>query len=157
MSLTDHPDGRRTALVNWSSPHYDGGCYIRGYRVECSGDGDWEVVANVSHSLSVTVPVAPGPARRFRVRAENRHGLSEPSQESAPIPPRVHAESATPPGDMDDDERPVEVQPAAEFALKYEILEELGKGRYGVVHLVQERDNPEVRLTIRFEKRSASF
>jgi len=49
------------------------------------------VIAESCHSLSHTVAtteknfVIPGESYRFRIRAENMHGLSDPSMESDPV------------------------------------------------------------------------
>lgn len=61
-----------------------------GYTVEAkrAGESGWMVIAGSCHSLSQTVPTArtdfvvPGESYRFRVRAENIHGLSDPGIES---------------------------------------------------------------------------
>lgn len=52
------------------------------------GEDTWTSIAESCHSLSHTVPalgtdtVVPGERYRFRVRAENIHGVSEPGSES---------------------------------------------------------------------------
>lgn len=61
-----------------------------GYIVEAKRDGEstWIVITESCHSLSHTLPTAetnfviPGENYRFRVRAENIHGLSHPGIES---------------------------------------------------------------------------
>lgn len=50
------------------------------------GDGDWVEIVTVVDSLAYTVKnITPGNAYRFRVRAENIHGRSEPSLPSDEI------------------------------------------------------------------------
>lgn len=64
-----------------------------GYTVEAkhNGESTWMVIAERCHSLSHTVSttvtnsVIPGENYCFRIRAENIHGLSDPSMESDPI------------------------------------------------------------------------
>ncbi|PSN51430.1 hypothetical protein C0J52_05456, partial [Blattella germanica] len=107
--------------VAWSSSPYDGGCMVTGYCIEKKRvqDSEWQVVTNRCYSFSYMVAgLTPGERYVFRVRAENAHGLSEASSESEPF-------LVGPDGE--------------DFKSKYEVLEELGKGRYGVVHKVQER------------------
>lgn len=79
-----------TSTINWGSSPYDGGCTVTGYTVEMNraGENTWTTIAESCHSLSHTVPapgtdtVLPGERYRFRVRAENIHGVSEPGSES---------------------------------------------------------------------------
>ena len=79
-----------TATINWRSSPYDGGCTVTGYTVEMNraGGNTWMTIAESCLSLSLTIPtvetetVTPGERYRFRVRAENIHGVSEPGQES---------------------------------------------------------------------------
>ncbi|XP_025203950.1 uncharacterized protein LOC112600845 isoform X2 [Melanaphis sacchari] len=140
----DPPAGRpvvsvseTSADVTWSSPAYDGGCMVTGYGVEVRpfNQSDWKLVADKCHSLSHIVRgLAPGESYVFRVRAENMHGSSEASLESTPVyilqtdygntlwPKTVNIEN----GDL--------------FDKQYEMLDELGKGRYGVVYKVKERE-----------------
>lgn len=81
------------ATIVWRSPPYDGGRTVIGYTVEAkhAGESPWTVIAESCHSLSYTIlsaetnSVTPGESYRFRVRAENIHGLSNPSMESDPI------------------------------------------------------------------------
>lgn len=70
------------AIVTWRSPPYDGGCAVTGYSVEMKRGEEpcWIAVAEARHSLSHTVAgLDPEETYRFRVRAENAHGVSEPS------------------------------------------------------------------------------
>ncbi|CAK9829518.1 Myosin light chain kinase, smooth muscle [Anthophora retusa] len=139
-----------TASINWRSSPYDGGCTVTGYTVEMNraGENSWMTIAESCLSLSLTVPAAgtdtviPGERYRFRVRAENIHGVSEPGDESEFI--RIPKEGET---FLQDDEkefeppfeaRIVEMEDGQLFNDKYEVLEELGKGRYGTVRRVIE-------------------
>lgn len=78
------------ATIVWRSPPYDGGRTVIGYTVEAkrAGESTWTVIAESCHSLSHTVSTAktnsviPGESYRFRVRAENIHGLSDSGMES---------------------------------------------------------------------------
>ncbi|PNF38135.1 hypothetical protein B7P43_G14603, partial [Cryptotermes secundus] len=126
-----------SVTVVWCSAPYDGGCMVTGYCVEMrrKQDTEWQVVTDRCHSLSYVVPgLTPGEQYVFRVRAENAHGLSEASMESEPFQLCSDEESFLPAFEP----RVVTVAPAEEFKANFEVLEELGKGRYGVVHKVQE-------------------
>lgn len=89
------------ATIVWRSPPYDGGRTVIGYTVEAkhAGESTWMVIAESCHSLSHTVSsaetnlVIPGESYRFRVRAENIHGLSDPSMESDSV--RIPKEGET--------------------------------------------------------------
>lgn len=79
-------------ILSWSGPCYDGGSAITGYVVEVqtvgsTGEGCWtEFSAGCkSTSLRVSTGLQPQAEYRFRVRARNAVGLSEPSPESQVI------------------------------------------------------------------------
>ncbi|XP_008180551.1 titin isoform X2 [Acyrthosiphon pisum] len=140
----DPPAGRpvvsvseTSADVTWSSPAYDGGCMVTGYGVEVRpfNQSDWKLVADKCHSLSHIVRgLAPGESYVFRVRAENMHGSSEASLESTPvyILQTDYGNTLWP--------KTVNIDDGELFDEQYEVLDELGKGRYGVVYKVKERE-----------------
>ncbi|KAJ4429626.1 hypothetical protein ANN_21827 [Periplaneta americana] len=124
--------------VAWCSSPYDGGCMVTGYSIEMRRlqDQDWQVVTNRCHSLSYMIPgLTSGERYVFRVRAENAHGLSEASSESEPFQMGPAEEESFLPAF---EPRVVTIAPGEAFKNNFEVLEELGKGRYGVVHKVQE-------------------
>lgn len=141
----DPPSGQPTATtsgtdsaeVAWSSPAFDGGCKITGYVVEMKNlkDNEWKKVSEACHSLSFLVKnLRPQEKYIFRVRAENIHGQSEPSLESNEITiPEIDIGNELGP---QFEPRLVSIEPGEKFKSKYDVLEELGKGRYGVVHKV---------------------
>ncbi|XP_015434395.1 PREDICTED: myosin light chain kinase, smooth muscle-like [Dufourea novaeangliae] len=142
-----------TTTINWRSSPYDGGCTVTGYTVEMNraGENTWTTVAESCHSLSHTVPalgtdtVVPGERYRFRVRAENIHGVSEPGNESEFV--RIPKEGETQLYEDEEEFEPpfearvVEMEDGHLFADRYDVLEELGKGRYGTVKRVTEKSN----------------
>ncbi|KAJ8962969.1 hypothetical protein NQ314_005686 [Rhamnusium bicolor] len=110
-----------SVTVAWSSSPYDGGKIVNGYAVEYSmvGSDIWTTDIEECHSLSYVVRgLQPGGRYVFRVRALNVHGYSKPSLESDIVQLEEH------------------IEPGPEFKTRYEVLEELGKGRFGVVHKV---------------------
>nr|XP_046469209.1 titin homolog isoform X3 [Neodiprion pinetum] len=130
--------GIGTATVTWRSPPYDGGCMVTGYCVEMrrSHETSWTVVAEACHSLSHTVSdLTPEDVYLFRVRAENIHGASEPGPESRPVTIDEDEEQFKPAFEA----REVSFEDGQLFKDRYEVLEELGKGRYGIVRKVLER------------------
>ncbi|KAK1799340.1 hypothetical protein P4O66_007584 [Electrophorus voltai] len=81
-----------SVVLSWSGPCYDGGSALTGYLVEVLSlgpdqTGHWsELSANCkSTSLRVRSGLQPQGQYRFRVRACNAVGVSEPSEESQPI------------------------------------------------------------------------
>lgn len=99
-------------------------------------DGNWTEVATVADTLAYTVKnLMQNVTYKFRVRAENVHGYSEPSKptEAIVLTPIVENQSETP-------EVP-QIKPGGDFRTRFDTLEELGKGRFGVVHKVIEKES----------------
>uniref|UniRef100_A0A1B0CWT0 Muscle M-line assembly protein unc-89 n=1 Tax=Lutzomyia longipalpis TaxID=7200 RepID=A0A1B0CWT0_LUTLO len=140
----DPPGGRPSVsqgddrvAVAWCGPPYDGGCMLTGFSLEMQENGgEWVEIAQVVDSLAHTVKdLTPGFRYKFRVRAENTHGKSEPSLPSDEILISTSDNSVEEksPGE-------VEVVSGGDFKSRFEMLEELGKGRFGVVYKVIERE-----------------
>ncbi|KAJ3662886.1 hypothetical protein Zmor_007204 [Zophobas morio] len=136
-----------SVTVAWSSSPYDGGKIVTGYAVEYSlaGSDVWTTATEDCYSLSYTISgLQPGARYIFRVRAQNVHGYSKPSQESDTLLLEEKSDSAFEP-------RIVALEPGPEFKLRYEVMEELGKGRFGVVHKVIEKTTSQ-KLAAKFIK-----
>uniref|UniRef100_A0A1I8NUE4 Muscle M-line assembly protein unc-89 n=1 Tax=Stomoxys calcitrans TaxID=35570 RepID=A0A1I8NUE4_STOCA len=144
-SISQGPD--RVAIA-WCGPPYDGGCMITGFIIEKQqfdssspldqqeNESSWMEIASVVDSLAYTVKnLKPSFTYRFRVRAENIHGRSEPGLPSDPVHIAEDSEDST-----DDFHRPISIKAGGEFKDRFHILEELGKGRFGVVYKVQEKE-----------------
>lgn len=74
----------KSATLSWMAPIDDGGCKIGNYIVEYFRMG-WNVwlKAATTRSLSTTLhDLIEGSEYKFRVKAENPYGVSEPSEES---------------------------------------------------------------------------
>ncbi|KAI8039400.1 hypothetical protein M5D96_008124 [Drosophila gunungcola] len=74
----------KSATLSWTAPFDDGGCKIGNYIVEYFRVG-WNVwlKAATTRALSTTLhDLIEGSEYKFRVKAENPYGLSEPSGES---------------------------------------------------------------------------
>uniref|UniRef100_A0A0K8UDN7 Myosin light chain kinase, smooth muscle n=4 Tax=Bactrocera latifrons TaxID=174628 RepID=A0A0K8UDN7_BACLA len=147
-SISQGPD---RIAVAWCGPPYDGGCMITGFIIEmqqvsaepndetddlAGGESGWHEIATVVDSLAYTVKnLTPSATYRFRVRAKNVHGCSTPSLPSDPV--ELQAQEIP----TEDFHRPISVKSGGDFKSRFEILEELGKGRFGIVYRVQEREN----------------
>lgn len=94
VTVTSKPDppGRvrlnmsfgKSATLSWTAPIDDGGCKIGNYIVEYYRIG-WNVwlKATTTRTLSTTLhDLIEGSEYKFRVKAENPYGISEPSEES---------------------------------------------------------------------------
>lgn len=79
----------QSLVLSWTGPSYDGGKVVQGYIVEVRPEGlgeppSWTELATRCKSTSYHVQsgLEPLGRYRFRVRAYNSAGMSEPSQES---------------------------------------------------------------------------
>jgi serine/threonine protein kinase len=136
-----------SVTVAWSSSPYDGGKIVTGFSVEYSlaGSDVWTTATEDCHSLSYTLRgLQPGARYVFRVCAQNVHGYSKPSHESDTWLLEEKNESGFEP-------RIVVLEPGPEFKARFEVLEELGKGRFGVVHKVIEKSSSQ-KLAAKFIK-----
>lgn len=138
--------GDEMCTVTWCSAPYDGGRAIDGYVIEMSvtkpgdknivneDDREWRTLTDNCHSLAYSMRnLLPGCSYLFRVRAFNVHGASEPSLPSEILTIDTVDEISCFPHHL------VSIEPGPEFTSRYTVLEELGKGRFGVVHLVVEQ------------------
>lgn len=125
------------------------------------GDNEWQEYATIVDSLAYTIKdLRPGFAYRFRIRAENIHGRSEPSLCSDIVTINANAEQGTimngqsamnaltneniNTSDDSNDEIQIVVRQGGDFKARFIVEEELGKGRFGVVHRVVERETGQV-------------
>jgi serine/threonine protein kinase len=92
-------------------------------------DEEWIEVATIVDSLAYTVTnLIENVKYKFRVRAQNIHGKSAPSVPTEEITLATKS-----------DEVP-QIKLGGDFKARFEMLEELGKGRFGLVHRVKERE-----------------
>ncbi|KAK8746869.1 hypothetical protein OTU49_016869, partial [Cherax quadricarinatus] len=136
-----------SVTLSWYGPTYDGGSVVTGYTVEAckSGQHEWYTLINGCHSTSY---IARGLEKNcqyeFRVRAQNVHGVSEPSKPSTPVTTSDPVDEEEPePEDHETAFAPlnVEIEPGNLFDKKYSMHEEVGKGRFGIVYRVTEKAN----------------
>lgn len=145
--------GAGCVTLSWYGPAYDGGSVVTGYTVETRkvGQVEWTELVNRWHSTSYKVTGQEvGGQYEYRVKAHNIHGLSEPSKPSQPItlegnenPNGIDGNDAAngeESEDASDDEivdfehSCVDFQPGDVFAQRFDMHEEVGKGRFGIVY-----------------------
>ncbi|KAM8770634.1 myosin light chain kinase, smooth muscle isoform 2-T2 [Rhynchonycteris naso] len=143
-------DIRSSSLtLSWYGSSYDGGSAVQSYSVEIwdSVDKTWKELATCRSTSFNVQDLLPDRDYKFRVRAINVYGTSEPSQESEltavgekPEEPKDEVEVS------DDDEKEPEVdyrtvtvnteQKVSDF---YNIEERLGSGKFGQVFRLVEK------------------
>ncbi|XP_022370655.1 myosin light chain kinase, smooth muscle isoform X4 [Enhydra lutris kenyoni] len=143
-------DIRSSSLtLSWYGSSYDGGSAVQSYSVEIwdSVDKTWKELATCRSTSFNVQDLLPDREYKFRVRAINVYGTSEPSQESEltavgekPEEPKDEVEAS------DDDEKEPEIdyrnvtvnteQKVSDF---YDIEERLGSGKFGQVFRLVEK------------------
>ncbi|XP_053469942.1 myosin light chain kinase, smooth muscle-like isoform X2 [Ictalurus furcatus] len=134
-------------VLSWSGPSYDGGSPIADYVVEMQSfgpaeSGDWTVLT--SECKDTTYRVRSGldaqGEYRFRVRACNAVGVSDPSEESDCIKMATAGEPQ--------EETPTEVEIVVDTTHKvkdcYNIHEKLGVGKFGQVFRLTHKETGRV-------------
>lgn len=155
--------------LSWKAPVWDGGSDITNYYVEKREHPleTWIRVGNTRFTAMAVTGLAPGRQYEFRIFAENIYGRSDPSEVSTLIttkgqPKREHKERkyevdengkkirGKADGPIKDYDsyvfdiyskyvpQPVDISNDSVYD-KYEILEEIGTGAFGVVHRCRER------------------
>uniref|UniRef100_A0A672L5J9 Myosin, light chain kinase 5 n=1 Tax=Sinocyclocheilus grahami TaxID=75366 RepID=A0A672L5J9_SINGR len=143
LSVIDRPDPpascpfvsqltRSSLVLSWSGPCFDGGSAIIGYMVEFqrldqTEPGDWAELTNQCQNTSYRVRsgLDPQGQYRFRVRACNAAGVSEPQQEVTSY---------------------VEVVPDTTHKARdhYHVREKLGVGKFGEVYRMTHKHTGQV-------------
>ncbi|KAF8795356.1 Myosin light chain kinase like protein [Argiope bruennichi] len=136
--VTDH-----SLVLSWYGSMYDGGSVVTGYVVEmCTlPDKKWHKVAS-SVNTSCSVPgLSKGQRYIFRVRAENRYGTSHPSKESKIIrlDDFLNDESSEEEEPAEELSAPITIESGNNFTERFDLKEEVGKGRFGTVYRCVER------------------
>ncbi|KAF6120492.1 myosin light chain kinase [Phyllostomus discolor] len=143
-------DIRSSSLtLSWYGSSYDGGSAVQSYSVEIwdSVDKAWKELATCRSTSFNVQDLLPDRDYKFRVRAINVYGTSEPSQESEltavgekPEEPKDEVEVS------DDDEkepeveyRTVTVSTDRKVSDVYDIEERLGSGKFGQVFRLVEK------------------
>ncbi|XP_019721373.1 myosin light chain kinase, smooth muscle-like isoform X2 [Hippocampus comes] len=134
-------------VLSWTGPSFDGGTAVLGYIVEvrrqgADASGDWTEIAErcKNTSTQVSAGLEPYGKYRFRVRAYNAEGVSEPSQESDTVTMATTKEKK-------DDMRPfvkVVIDTKRELQDHYNVHEKLGMGKFGEVFRLSHKESGEV-------------
>nr|XP_020755146.1 myosin light chain kinase, smooth muscle isoform X1 [Odocoileus virginianus texanus] len=144
-------DIRSSSLtLSWYGSSYDGGSAVQSYSVEIwdSVDKTWKELATCRSTSFNVQDLLPDREYKFRVRAINVYGTSEPSQESelTALGEKPEEEPKDEVEVSDDDEKEPEVdyrtvtvnteQKVSDF---YDIEERLGSGKFGQVFRLVEK------------------
>ncbi|XP_068162180.1 myosin light chain kinase, smooth muscle-like isoform X2 [Antennarius striatus] len=133
----------RSLVLSWTGPSYDGGTAVLGYIVEVKqegldGPGSWTEVAsrckNTSHHLRSGLE--PLSQYRFRIRAYNSAGVSEPSQESDCVKMATGRAKTEP----DVPYVNVIIDTERKVSDHYDVLERLGGGKFGEVFRLSHKE-----------------
>ncbi|KAM6898342.1 myosin light chain kinase, smooth muscle-like [Lycodopsis pacificus] len=131
-------------VLSWTGPSYDGGTAVLGYKVEFRQEGQdepesWTEATSRCKNTSYHVlsGLAPHGQYRFRVRAYNSAGVSEPSQESECVKMATKDEKK-----KEGSESYVTVTIDTEHKAKdfYNVHEKLGVGKFGQVFRMSHKD-----------------
>ncbi|XP_047465545.1 myosin light chain kinase, smooth muscle-like [Mugil cephalus] len=137
----------QSLVLSWTGPSYDGGTAVLGYIVEVRQEGPdrptgWtELITRCKNtSYHVRSGLEPQGQYRFRVRAYNSAGTSEPSRESDCV------KMATGKEKKEEPESYVTVTIDTKHKVKdhYTVHEKLGVGKFGQVFRLTHRETGEV-------------
>jgi len=74
------------AILSWKPPNSDGGSLITEYIVEKREmGGQWQKCARSRFTYMTVEGLRPKETYEFQISAENKHGISEPCEPTAPI------------------------------------------------------------------------
>ena len=136
---------RDSVDLTWKEPRDDGGKPILKYIIEMSTSASerWLKVSSSSTTHYTVCNLSGKTAYQFRILAENHYGRSAPSYPSSSITTKEDRFLANSYDDMiDTTEKFVALEPEihknANATDKYQILEQLGRGAFGIVHRARE-------------------
>ncbi|XP_043957725.1 myosin light chain kinase, smooth muscle-like [Gambusia affinis] len=132
----------QSLVLSWTGPCYDGGTAVLGYIVEALQDGpkepgSWTEISRCKNTSShICSGLTPLGRYKFRVRAWNFAGTSDPSQESPYIKMATSKENKEEPGSY------VTVTIDTKHKVKdhYNVHEKLGVGKFGQVYRVTDKE-----------------
>lgn len=138
----------QSLVLSWTGPSYDGGTAVLGYKVEVRPEGSnkpesWTELTSRCKSTSYHVRsgLEPLGQYRFRVRAYNSAGVSEPSQESEIVKMvTTKAEKKEDPGSY----ITVTIDTTHKAKDYYNLHEKLGVGKFGQVFRMSHKETGQV-------------
>ncbi|XP_063749336.1 myosin light chain kinase, smooth muscle-like isoform X2 [Eleginops maclovinus] len=138
----------QSLVLSWTGPSYDGGTAVLGYKVEVREEGQdtpesWtEATSRCKNTtFHVRSGLEPLGQYRFRVRAYNSAGVSEPSQESECVK-MVTAKKKK--KDEPDSYVTVTIDTKHKAKDHYNVHEQLGVGKFGQVFRLSHRETGQV-------------
>lgn len=161
--------GQDSLSLSWKAPVWDGGSNITNYLVEKRENdmSTWIRVGNTRFTTMAITGLAPGHQYEFRVYAENIYGRSDPSETSTSVSTKAAIKKVHKEKKYELDEHGKKIRGKADGPIKdydsyvfdiwskyvpqpvdistdsvydrYDILEEIGTGAFGVVHRCRER------------------
>lgn len=151
LDVADVPDPPRGVKVSdvsrdsvnltWTEPASDGGSKVTNYIVEkCATTAErWLRVGQARETRYTVINLFGKTSYQFRVIAENKFGLSKPSEPSEPTVTKEDKARAMNYDDEVDEAREITMTKAShsktkELYEKYMIAEDLGRGEFGIVH-----------------------
>ncbi|KAM8877714.1 myosin light chain kinase, smooth muscle-like isoform 1-T2 [Synchiropus picturatus] len=156
LSVVDRPEppashpvvsqlSTQSLVLSWMGPSYDGGSAVQGYIVEMRQEGvgeldSWTQVASrcKSTSYQVSAGLEPQARYRFRVRAYNSVGVSEPSQQSDCVTMSETKE------EKKETYANVTIDTKHKVRDHYNVLEKLGFGKFGQVFKLSHKESGQV-------------
>ncbi|XP_072435441.1 myosin light chain kinase, smooth muscle-like [Chiloscyllium punctatum] len=142
-----------TLTLSWYGPTYDGGSIVQSYNVETwnSVETQWTNLTTCRSTSCTVCDLNPDKEYKFRVRAVNVYGTSEPSQESDLVRLGVKEDRKDEADLSDDDEkegepdyRDVNINTSEKVTEYYDILEKIGTGKFGQVFKLVEKKTRKV-------------
>ncbi|TSM68901.1 Myosin light chain kinase, smooth muscle [Bagarius yarrelli] len=147
---------KSSLTLSWYGPTYDGGSAVQSYELEVwnSVDKEWNSLASCNSTSYNVQNLLPDRKYKFRVRATNIYGLSEPSAESVPVEvgvEEVEDETKEDEVELSDDEsekqpdyKNVTIRTDAKVKDLYEVGDRLGSGKFGTVFKLVEKSTKKV-------------
>ncbi|KAK1881373.1 Myosin light chain kinase smooth muscle [Dissostichus eleginoides] len=155
LSVMDRPDppasqpvvsqqSTQSLVLSWTGPSYDGGTAVLGYKVEVRNEGQdspesWtEATSRCKNTtFHVRSGLQPLGQYRFRVRAYNSAGVSEPSRESECVKMATAKEEKK---DEPDSYVTVTIDTKHKAKDHYNVHERLGVGKFGQVFRLSHKE-----------------
>uniref|UniRef100_A0A668AX05 Protein kinase domain-containing protein n=1 Tax=Myripristis murdjan TaxID=586833 RepID=A0A668AX05_9TELE len=136
----------KSLVLSWTGPSYDGGTAISGYIIEVRQEGldkpgNWTEVTSRCKNTSYKVRsgLEPLGEYRFRVRACNSAGVSEPSEESDSVKMATAKQKEEPQSYVT-----VTIDTTHKVKDHYSVHEKLGVGKFGQVFRLSHKETGQV-------------